>query len=274
MSRTSQSVFAFVVIAFIATFGFVGSVKADDRVFPFHPGEKLAFRIKWCFIPAGEVVFEVLPIETINGVKAYHFVMVARTYPFADFFYKVRDKIDSYTDIAMTRSILYKKDEHEGKFKKDVVVNFNWEKQEAQYSNFGKKEKPISILPGSFDPLAVFYAIRLNELKENTEIKVPVTDGKIAVMGRAKVVKREQIKVAKRIYDTYLVEPGVEHIGGVFEKKKKAKLRIWLTADNRRIPVKIKSKVVVGSFVAELMSAEVTGQDSSMLSPEEPEHQD
>jgi len=30
---------------------------------------------------------------------------------------------------------------------------------------------------------------------------------------------------------------------------------LWVTADKRRIPVKIKSKVVVGSFVGELVSA-------------------
>jgi hypothetical protein len=52
------------------------------------------------------------------------------------------------------------------------------------------------------------------------------------------------------------VEPNLEHIGGVFKKSKDAKLKIWVTADSRRIPVKIKSKVAVGSFVGELMSVE------------------
>ena len=48
----------------------------------------------------------------------------------------------------------------------------------------------------------------------------------------------------------------MEHIGGVFKKSKGAKLQIWVTSDERRIPVKIKSKVSVGSFVAELVSYE------------------
>jgi len=72
-------------------------------------------------------------------------------------------------------------------------------------------------------------------------------------------VKREKIKVASGTYDTFLVEPDLQHIGGVFEKSKDAKLKIWVTADKRRIPVKIKSKVIVGSFVAELISAEGIG---------------
>ncbi|MGA8180500.1 MAG: DUF3108 domain-containing protein, partial [Desulfobacterales bacterium] len=56
-------------------------------------------------------------------------------------------------------------------------------------------------------------------------------------------------------YDTYLIEPELKHIGGVFEKSKNAKIQLWVTADKRKIPVKIKSKVAVGSFVGELVSA-------------------
>ncbi|NNK85754.1 MAG: DUF3108 domain-containing protein, partial [Desulfobacterales bacterium] len=35
-----------------------------------------------------------------------------------------------------------------------------------------------------------------------------------------------------------------------------ATIKIWVTADKRKIPVKIKSKVVVGSFVGELIATE------------------
>jgi len=253
-----QLVFKFIVMALVMILCFAENTKAVEKAFPFYPGEKLTFQVRWSFIPAGVAVIEVLPIETINGVKSYHFVMIAKTYPFIDLFYKVRDRIDSYTDIEMTNSILYKK-QNEGKNKRNVIVNFNWEKQEALYSNFGKKRKPISILPGSFDPLSVFYAFRLHDLRENKETEIPVTDGKKCVLGKARVIKREKIKVASGTYDTYLVEPDLKHIGGVFKKSKGAKLEIWVTADTHRIPVKIKSKVIVGSFVAELISAEKIG---------------
>lgn len=56
-------------------------------------------------------------------------------------------------------------------------------------------------------------------------------------------------------YDTYLIEPEIKQLDGVFEKSKNAKIQVWVTADNRRMPVKIKSEVVVGSFVGELVSA-------------------
>jgi hypothetical protein len=229
------------------------AIHAGETHFPFSPGEKLNFQVRWAFIPAGEAVLEILPIATLNGVKSYHFVMTSKTYPYIDPFYKVRDRIDAYTDAKMTHSILYRK-RKEGKSKRNVLVNFDWERQEVQYSNFGEKRKPVSILPGSFDPLSVFYAFRFHDLKVNLELETPVTDGKKCVLGKLRVVKREKIEVASGIYDTYLVEPDLKHIGGVFKKSKNAKLQIWVTADKRHMPVKIKSSVIVGSFVGELVS--------------------
>lgn len=257
--------FACIVIAFIATSGLTKGTRAAEKVSPFYPGEKLTFQIKWSFIPAGEAVLAVLPLETMDGVKSYHFVMLARTYAFIDIFYKVRNRIDAYTDVEMTRSILYKKKQHEGRTKRDIVVNFDWERIEAQYSNFGEKKTPVSILPGSFDPLSVLYAFRLHDLKENIEIQIPVTDGKKSIMGKARVVKKEKIKLTSGTYDTYLVEAEIRHIGGVFEKSKDAKLNVWVTADERRLPVKITSKVIIGSFVAELISAGMVDQDTGIL---------
>jgi len=249
----------FVAAAIIAVFWLSPGSEAAEKDFPFYPGEKLTFKLRWEFIPAGEATLEVLPMVTINGLKSYHFVMTAKTTPFIDHFYKVRDRVDAYADEKMTHSVFYKKNQHEGKTRRDVIVNFDWERMEAQYLNFGKKREPISILPGSFDPFSILYYVRLLEIKEESIFKRPVTDGKKCVMGIGTVIKRETIKLKSGTYDTYLLEPELKHIGGVFEKSKHAKLKIWITADQRRIPVKVKSKVVVGSFIAELVSDVTVG---------------
>ncbi len=229
-------------------------IAAEKRI-PFRPGEKLTFQVKWLFIPAAEAVLEIMPIETVNGIKSFHFSMTVRTNPKLDFIYKVRDRMDAYTDEGMTRSLLYKA-RADGKRKKDVTVTFDQEKLEAQYFNFDEKNLPIPIQPGSFDPLSVFYAFRLMPLHEGFELQAPVTDGKKCVIGKAKVIKREQIEVRGVFYDTFLVEPSTEHIKGVFEKTKNAKLQLWVTADEACIPVRAKSEVIVGSFVAELVSVQ------------------
>ena len=244
-------------VLFLLIFGFTQGIEAAETGLPFHPGERLTFQVKWGVIPAGEAVLEVGPFEVINGIKSCHFVMTARTYPYVDLIYRVRDRIDAYTDVPMTHSILYK-NEKRGTRKRQVVVSFDWVNGRAQYASSGKKKRPISILPGSFDPLSVFYAFRAQNLEPGQELQTPVTDGKKCVMGRARVIKRETITVESGTYDTFLVEPDLKDIGGVFKKSKNAKLEIWVSADIRRIPIKIKSKVIVGSFVGELISAKST----------------
>lgn len=233
--------------------------RAAANHLPFSPGEKLIFQVRWSFIPAGKVVLEVLPLETMEGISAYHFVMTARTYPLVDVFYKVRDRIDSYTDMQMTRSLLYR-EQSTGRRPKDVTVTFNWNKGVVRYSNFGENRAPIPVLPGAFDPLSIFYAFRLSDLSKNTLLEAPVSDGKKCVVGKATVLKRETVFLVSGAYDTYLVEPDLKHIGGVFEKSPNATMRIWVTADEKRIPVMIKSKVTVGSFVAELMASSVSSE--------------
>ena len=242
------------LIALFLIFSLPRETVATDAPLPFSPGEKLTMRIKWGIIYAGDAVFEVLPIEEINGIKSYHFVMTVKTSPFIDIFYKVRDKFHSYTDIGVSHSILYRKHKR-GESIKDVLVSFNWDKNEAQYCKNDKKRKPIPILPGSFDPLSVFYAFRIFDFKKNAQFKRAVTDGKKCIIGLAQVVKREKITVAGKTYDTYLVQPDLKDLEGVFEKEESTSLKMWITADKLKLPVRVKGKVIVGSFTGELVSA-------------------
>jgi hypothetical protein len=230
---------------------------AQDAGFPLVPGEKLTFEIRWSLIPAGTAQLEILPFENFNGVTAWHFVLTAKTNSFVDNFYKVRDRIDAYSDKGMSRSLFYKKKQREGRSKKDIEVTFDWSKMQAQYSNFGKKRTPVFIKPGTFDPLSAFYFTRLFNWEHQKEIQRPVTDGKKNIMGKAHLIKRETIQTAAGTFDAYLYEPDIEHIGGVFEKSPDAKIKLWVTADERRVPIRLESKVIVGSFVAELIS--ITG---------------
>ncbi|MCF8067808.1 MAG: DUF3108 domain-containing protein [Desulfobacterales bacterium] len=223
---------------------------------PFKPGEKLTFRLRWGFIIAGEASLMVLPNKKINDIEAYHFALTAKTNPFADVFYKVRDRIDAYADLNMTHSLLYEKEQREGSSERDITVTFDWDNRTAQYTNREDVRKPIKIKTGTFDPFSIFYYARFQEINESIIITRSVTDGKKKVIGQATVVKRETINVPAGTFDTYLIIPELKDIGGVFEKSPDATIKIWLTADERKIPVKLASKVIVGSFVGELVSSE------------------
>jgi hypothetical protein len=223
----------------------------------FQSGEKLTYRLRWTIINAGYATMEVLPMETRNGQQAYHFVLTAKTNAFIDTFYKVRDRIDAWSNAAMEYSLLYKKKQREGRHRRDEVVRFDWENAQADYKDTHRKlKKQIDLMPGSFDPLSAFYYVRTQKLSKGAMVKRPVTDGKKNVIGILTVVGRETITVDGKEYDTWLIIPDLKHVGGVFKKSPNAKVRLWVTADERQLPVKIASKVVVGSFVGELINAE------------------
>jgi len=237
----------------------LGGAAAAERK-AFGPGEKLVYELRWTFITAGTATLEVLPMTTVQDQPAYHFALTAKSNAFLDSLYKVRDRIDAYTDASLTRSLHYIKKQHEGPTIRDIEVRFDWENLKTRYiktEKGGGEDKLTPVMPNSFDPLSAFYFIRgADNVKVGSVITSPITDGNKNVVGRATVVKRETIKVKGQKYDTFLVEPELKDVGGVFEKSKDAKIQIWVTADHRRIPVRLKSKVIVGSLVGDLISTQ------------------
>ena len=62
---------------------------------------------------------------------------------------------------------------------------------------------------------------------------------------------KETIEVPAGKFNCIIIEPLVQE-GGLF--KSEGSILIWLTDDNLKIPVKVKTKVVIGSIDAELTS--------------------
>jgi hypothetical protein len=259
---------ALIALGLFVVFGLAQGTFAQDVAPVFQPGEKLKFGLRWGFIPAGEAVLEVLPIETFKGQEVYHFVMEVRTNAFIDTFYRYRSRIDAYADVNMTRSIFYNSRTEAGRSVKETQVHFDWDKNEAFYyriktrtgsePEISERRRYTDLLPGSFDPLSVFYYTRHLRFDQSCPLERPVTDGKKCVVASAAVLKREQVSINGKDYDTLVIQPDLKHVEGVFEKSENARILIWLTADEFRIPVKLKSKIIVGSFTGELVAAEGT----------------
>lgn len=229
---------------------------ANASSIPFAPGEKLKYALRWENIPAGELQLEIHPITTINDAPAYHFVLIAKSNSTVDLFYKIRDRIDAYANTQMTRSELYQKKQSGRKKERNERTIFDWLNNKVQYTDSGVPQKPVTILPGSFDPLSAFYYTRMAISETNTHIELPVTDGKKNMIGKARITGRETITLKNGDrYDTFVLEPDISLFGGVFKDSGDAKLRVWVTSDKRRIPVQIKAKVKVGHFIGELVSA-------------------
>ncbi len=224
---------------------------------PFQVGEKITYQLKWGVIPAGRVVLEVLPLTSINGLPARHFRMTIRSNGFIDTVYKVRSSFDGFTDLRLNHSLRYRKKQREGSSRRHIVVHFDPEQQTSQYHNQKKRPRaPLAVPPGCFDPFSVIYFCRLFDPAAYEFLERPVSDGKKWKMGRVTNRGRETLLIDDKEYDTFLLEPDIKDLSGVFKKSRDANLFIWMSADRRRIPVKVQSKVIVGSFTAEMIRYE------------------
>jgi hypothetical protein len=225
-------------------------------VCPFQPGEKLVYRLSWGGIPAGEATLEVLPQTTVGCTQAQHVVLSARTVGIVDLIYRVRTRIESFFDLAGQRSLLYVKDQLEGRREYHVRATFDWDRNHAVCVNSGKERAPTAIVPNTLDPLAVLYLLRSwPGVVPGRTLRASVSDGKECVIGTGRVLRTETATTRLGRFETVVVAPDMAQVGGVFEKSPGASLHVWLTCDARRLPVRVTSKVAIGHFVGELVEA-------------------
>jgi hypothetical protein len=216
---------------------------------PFGAGEKLVFSVQYGLVTAGEATLEVRNLAAIGGRPAYRIISDARTNDFFSKFFSVRDRYESYMDTTALHSLRYEKHLREGKFKRDDAVDFDQAGHRAVY-----KDKTVPIPPRTQDVLSALYYVRTLPLQVGQSIALANhTDGKNYPL-IVKVLGREHVKVDAGEFDCIIVEP-ILRGPGVFTQS--GRLTVWLTDDRRRMPVLMKSKVVIGHVAAILKSYEV-----------------
>jgi hypothetical protein len=229
------------------------SLHAGEKELPFHPGEEIKYSVRWERVKAGKASFRVRNLTTVNGEKAYCFILEIESNKYIDIIYKIRDRHEGFANLDFTRSLLYRKTQT-GRDKRDVKVLFDWDKKTALYANFGGKRDPIKIPANTFDPLSAFYKMRTLKFKTGQDLSFHVTNGKKHFIQKATVIKKETITISSKTYDTYQLALAVNHFSGVFKKSENPTVKLWITADNRKIPVRIKIKVFIGSVIFDLDS--------------------
>lgn len=239
-----------------------------NRVVPnnaFRVGERLHFKVRYGFIKAGNAVMAVEDTVRINDqYSAYHIVSTVRSTKTFDVFYKVRDSVETFVDTRGIFSWIYNKQLREGGYKLDLFVNYDQEHgianvQKVRYYN----EEPLrvktnehfqlTIPPYTLDVLAAFYYVRTQELRVGEPVYMVNHDNKKVYNLQVIIQRKERIKVAAGKFNCIVVSPRLK---GEAIFKQKGELWIWLTDDQYKIPVQMKSKVVVGSITTELEKIE------------------
>jgi Protein of unknown function (DUF3108) len=216
------------------------------RVVPFGEGELLTFSIQYGLIYAGEATLEIRNIAELDSARAYHIISTARTSSAFDHVFKVRDRHDSLIDYDNLFSLSFEKHIREGKFKRDEKVAFDQKRHLAIYP-----DKQVPIPPNTQDFLSALYYARTLPLEVGEAVALANHTGGKNYPIYIKVLRRERVKVPAGEFDCLVVEP-VLQTTSLFENK--GKLTIWVTDDTVRMPVLLRSKVVIGAFEAVLKS--------------------
>jgi hypothetical protein len=173
---------------------------------------------------------------------------------FISLFYKVDDVAKSilYPD-GYPKSYILKI--REGRHRRDKATYFEIKPengpQKVIYNNKLDNEiVEFELEKQAYDPLSGFYEIRKRPLKIGHSEYLNVFDSKKLWNTEVQVLRRERVRVPAGEFDTIVIKPLLKS-EGIFMKK--GDIYIWLTDDEKKIPVMLKSKVKIGSFVAKLV---------------------
>jgi hypothetical protein len=101
------------------------------------------------------------------------------------------------------------------------------------------------------DIIGGLYKLRSLKLEPGQSAQVSLSDGKKTVSARVEAQQREQIKTKGGTFNTIRYEAFV--FNGVLYSRK-AELWVWLTDDDRRLPVQIRARMgfPIGSITFEM----------------------
>ena len=218
---------------------------------PFTIGERLNFKVYLEFILGGDASMSVKGIEDVNGHSCQRLVSEAHSTPTVDAFYKVRDRVESWRDLQFGFSRRYVKTLREGKYKDDKRVEYATEDSLA-FLYRGSREIPetLSVSGGIHDVLNAFYAMRERDLQVGRSEFIDLHDINQRYLLEVKVLRRESVEVPVGKFRCLVVEPELQS-AGLFRKE--GELQIWLTDDQYKMPVLMKSKLYFGRVWAKLV---------------------
>lgn len=248
---------------------FIDSIKQANKVTPhtkplrhlendgFIQKETLVYEIGWGPFKAGYVVLTVEPNQKNNTIRLGG---KALSNNFVSAFYRMRDYVISTVDADGLYPLIFEQHLREGKkYKADGYILYDHivGKVFVQEKKFRELEAPAFV----HDYMSVLYYVRSMQVKPGDSFKLNLfVHSKVHPIhfsGR----KKEKIEVGAGTFNCVLVEPKLVGEGRAFNKKDK--LKVWISDDDRRIPVLIRSKIKVGSITAKLIWYERGGNGSS-----------
>ena len=229
-------------------------------------GERLSYKVYLWGFPAGGAEFYYAPG---HAPHPHEYRIIARLWTAGGMghLFRVRDRVqvEGVQDMAGHRLFLTRKfyqHLHEGHYRANRVVTYDRRQGKTVFVNRrapGSKPETSKLLAGMRDMFSALYYLRatVKDAQVGRSFTLPVHDLTHSYRLQVAVVRREQLNTALGPVQTLLVRPRAHELGS----RKAAQgdlsddLRIWVTDDARRLPVRLQMALSVGSFTADLVSA-------------------
>jgi hypothetical protein len=242
--------------------GFVARRPVKD---PFRVGEKTVLEASYFGVVAGELALEVRPFVEVNGRKSYNFAGTAISTSVFAMFYAVDDWFETFVDFETLTPYTYALHVKEKAQLREARSIFNWEKGRASFwdkkinaeKKVEEKKHEWDIPAYSQNIFSIAYYIRTFQLKPGKKLAIRLAHENENLIVTSEVLRREKLSTAVGDLDTVVVKPKIE-INGVF--KPVGDIFIWFTDDDRKLLVRMESKIKIGTIVASVKSID-RGQD-------------
>lgn len=213
-------------------------------------GERLVYDIGYKFLTAGTATFSVgkVPV-TVGGRQCYDIRFDVISTKSLDYLYRVRDRYRTFLDIDGIFPWKFEQTIREGGYSRDFSATFDQMNHKAVTSE-GTFDVPAFI----HDIVSAFYYVRtvdMRKFKKGDVVNLQNFFDRETHDLIVRVLGRQTIEVPAGTFACIVVEPMIK-AGGLF--KLEGMLLLWLSDDDRRIPVKVTTKIPIGSVDAELTS--------------------
>lgn len=218
----------------------------------FSYGERLSFEISYGFLTAAEAFMTISPSPfNYNGRDSYEINFDVNSRSSFDLIYKVRDNYKTYIDTKGIFPWRFEQHINETNYKKDFEATFIQESSKV-YTKINYVEDKNYPSPHYVqDLISSFYYARtldFKNYKEGDKLIIPTFSNDKVVNLIVSFEGRDVVDVAAGKFKTFILKPELKE--GFTSKT--SDIYIWLTDDDRKIPVKVKMKIVIGALVAEL----------------------
>jgi hypothetical protein len=219
--------------------------KVENRAFGV--GERLVFDVNYGLITAGEAIMHIPAYDSIAGRQCFRVEFAVNSLPSFSWIYKVEDRYLTFIDVETIAPWRFEQHIREGSYRRDFVAEFDQTRNTATTA-----DSVFQVPEYVHDIMSAFYFARTIDYSgfqvgEGVTLSNFYKDKSHELFVR--YLGKQELEVAAGTFRTLVVEPLVRE-GGLF--KSEGRLVVWLTDDERRIPVRVNTKVIIGSIDSEL----------------------